>query len=321
MAAGTAPRWAFVVGSALLAGCATAPTDTGLPSGAPPSDGARPEVHRALEATLPRSATFAGVEFTVLAAEITNIPPLSLTGQPTPGPNLIARVELSARNLGPDDSGYAFNNEAFWLRTYSGQRITASDETGLHVDLRLAAGESRDAELYYFVPREDSLLGAALLIGHPPDAQAFLPLTGNQVAPAYPMELEASGSDAARAGPIEWRVESAMLGLDLPPGVCCPETGQRADETERFLTLALRGTVDGSQYGQASITSGEVELLVDGASVGQPFGFAGRANVPEGKSFEFDATWLIGADAERLVVRFSSPSGETGSVELEIPEA
>lgn len=298
-----------------LTGCAAGPAGY-----ASPTPNFSRAVHLPLAGTLPRNASFAGVDFTVVMAEVTNVPPLSFSGEPTPGPDLIARLDLNAHNASAADADYQFTNDAFWLRTYSGQMIPAEDVTGIHVSLDLLAGASEEATLYFFVPEIDALDGAVLLIGRPPDAQAFLPLTGPVVPPDYPRDLQPIGGESTHAGPIEWTILASTLTWDRPPAVCCPETGVRANEDELFLTLSVRGTVDGSQYGQASITSDGVILLADGSPLGEGLSFEGRASVPEGESFEFQTAWVIPATATELVLQFGGSDVGTSTISLEAEE-
>jgi hypothetical protein len=95
-----------------------------------------------------------------------------------------------------------------------------------------------------------------------------------------------------QAGPIAWSVLDGRLSLDHPTGVRCPQIGIRADEGWRYLTLRLSGLVQGSQYGQATVSSDAVRLFVDGQPV-DPVKGEGRPNIAEGSAYEFELTWVV----------------------------
>jgi hypothetical protein len=85
--------------------------------------------------------------------------------------------------------------------------------------------------------------------------------------------------------------------------VCCPDTGSRADDGELFVTLQLSGRVTGSQYGQATVSTDAVRLVVDGQPE-PPIEFAGRPNTPEGEAFDFAATWVVRESDPGLALQF-----------------
>jgi hypothetical protein len=272
--------------------------------------------------TLPRSVDFLGVGFTVTDARVTNTHPYTMFGEPAPGAQLFAIVDVTADNETSAATEYGFGPESFTLQTYSGQRLTTVDPPGVYDFRRLEAGASASDALVFGAFRPDVLDGASLLIGRPPDAPAVLPLTAPQYDPPYPVEVFAADGPV-QSGAIAWSVLAGVAALDRPAGVCCPDTGSRADDGELFVTLTLRGLVDGSRYGQASITSDAVRLVVDGVAA-KAFGFKGKANVPEGSTYDFDATWIVPADAAELLLEVGTGTPDIRRTALGIglpPEA
>ena len=167
----------------------------------------------------------------------------------------------------------------------------------------------------------DVLDGSALLVGRPARHSARHPAHGT--AAAGRLSDPGPGGQRlvrTRLAPIAWSILGGEASLDRPPGVCCPETGSRADDGELFVTLRLSGRVDGSQYGQASVTTDAVRLIVDGEPVA-PFGFDGQANVPEGEAYEFPATWLVHEGDAGLALQLLDGADVVESVPLFVGEA
>lgn len=245
-----------------------------------------------LTGSLPRSATFQGVELVVERVHLTNTHPYTMFGEPRPGELFYVVVEVTARNPTETVNEYGFSDETFDFRTWSGQLLARVPAPGRYAFDRLEAGAEVADQLVFGSEVPDVLDGSALLVGRPPDTPLVIPLTAPQLAADYPAPVQAARPGPYQAGAISWSILDGEASLDRPPGVCCPETGSRADDGELFLTVQLSGRVEGSRYGQASVTSDAVRLIVDGDPVA-PFGFDGQANVPESKAYEFPASWLV----------------------------
>jgi len=271
----------------------------------------------ALSEGLPRSAEFLGVRFTVDAAHVTNTHPYTIFGDPTPGEQLFVVLDVTAENTSAEPTRYVFNDEAFGLRTYSGQLLPIVGPIGTYDFSRLEPGERASDQVVFGTRSADVLDGAALLIGRPPDSPTVLALTAPQRGPLYPIDVVAIPARPVQAGTISWSVSDGEASLEAPDGVCCPETGARADDGELFINLTVRGTVRGSRYGQASVTSKLVRLVADGQST-EPFGFKGQANVKEGEAYEFDVTWIIPRDTSRLALEVGTGTPDVRTIELSI---
>jgi len=288
------------------------------PSGSPQAVGDIPLVDViAAESTLPRSATFAGASFTVVSARVTNAHPYTIFGEPRPGRQLYGVLTVQGTNTTTERIPYVFNDAAFRLRTYSGAVTAAVDPIGGYEFAGLSAEAAGLEDTVVFPVRaEDAFEGAALLIGEPPDVPAILELTAPQ-APGTSAPIAAADGGAVRVGPLAWTVLGGEVGVDRPAGLCCPATGVRANEDERYLTLRLRAVVRGSQYGRATISTDLVALVVDGVAL-EPIRYAGQANVAEDSSYELEPTWLIDAGASTLQLRLSSEDAGSRTIDLQV---
>jgi hypothetical protein len=273
-----------------------------------------------LTGTLPRSGVFQGVELSVDRVRLTNTHPYAMFDDPTPGREYYVVVELTARNTTDTVNEYGFGDETFRFRTWSGRLLVNVPSPGRYEFARLEPGDVKTDELVFGTQDPDVLDGSALLVGRAPDASLVIPLTAPPLAPDYPMAVEAAVPGPYQAGAVAWTIEAGEAALDRPPGVCCPETGSRADEGEAFLTIELSGQVQGSAYGQATISSDAVRLVVGDEAIA-PFGFAGQANVPESERYAFASTWLVREDDPGLALRFLDRGEVVATIPLLVGEA
>jgi hypothetical protein len=306
----------IVLGLAVAAcGGRIPPLPTPTPDGGPGAPDAIEPIDEPFTGALPQSATFLGVTFTVTGARISNVHPYPMFGEPPPGEQLYAILAVVAENTGTSTPDYSFTDEAFGLRSWSGRSLPIVPTPGVGFS-RVEAGARIEGTLAFGVFEDDPLGGAILTIGKAPDALAVVPLDRPSDGDDTPEPVRAASTLPVQTAGIEWRVLDGSLGLDRPAGVCCPETGLRADEDERFLSLTIRGLVKGSQYGTASITTDLVRLMVDGVGVA-PLTYEGRGAVPEGQSIEFTAHWVIPADLDPLVLRLGA-EGQAREMVLEV---
>jgi hypothetical protein len=267
------------------------------------------------EGTFPASAEFVGARFTVTSATITNIHPYPMFGDPPPGEQTYGILTVEAENTGSSTIDYGFDDESFALMTWSGAELPVVHRPGLRPFYRLVAAQRETDDVVFGLPDVEALDGAALLIGRAPDARAVIPLTGPTGAPRFPAALAALDPVPVHAGSLDWSVTSGAASLDAPAAVCCSETGARADDDEFFVTLSMRATVNGSPYGQASISTDLLRLLADGVPL-EPLVFDGRANVGEGETYELDVHWLAPEAATDLAVQLEG--GTASPVTLQI---
>jgi hypothetical protein len=271
-------------------------------------------IETAFAGDLPRSAEFAGLRFTVAGATISNLHPYPMFSD-DPTEFLFGILDLQVQNVSGGDVSYSFGEESFFLRTWSGDLLAEVHHPGTRRFDGLAPGESATDTVAFGLPDAAALDGALLLIGESPDAAAAIALTGIERPVDLPRELQPVGPPAAHVGPIEWTVVAGGASLDRPADVPQTATGDRADAGEAFVQLTLRGMVSGSQYGQASITSEEVRLVVDAVEI-ESLQFRGEANVPEGQSIDMLLGFLTPYPFEAIEARFSWTGGLTGSVHL-----
>ena len=263
---------------------------------------------------LPRSADFAGLRFTVASATISNLHPYPMFSD-DPTEFLFGILDLEVQNVSDSDVSYGFGEEAFFLRTWSGDMLAEVHHPGTRRFDGLAPGESATDTVAFGLPDATALDDGLLLIGERPDTPAGIALTGAERPVDLPRTLAPMGIAAAHVGPIEWTVLDGNASLDRPEDVPQTASGDRADEGEVFIQLTFRGTVSGSQYGQTSITSEEIRLVVDGIEL-ESLQFRGEANIPEGQALDMSLGFLAPYPFEAIEARFSWTGGLTGSVPL-----
>jgi hypothetical protein len=285
------------------------------PGSSPPSE----PIDRPFVGALPGSTEFAGATFTVTGAQVTNVHPYTMFGEPKPGDMLFGLLTVEAANTGMTELDYGFDDDVFTLQTWGGAELAVVPKPGVRPFSRLEPGQRETDVVVFGLPAIDTLDGAALLIGRSPDQRAMVRLSSETVAPAFPAGLAVVGRSTMHAGSLDWTILDGLASLDAPAGVCCPETGLRADDGELFISLALEATVVGSPYGQASVTSDQVRLVVDGAEL-EPLDFDGQAGVPEGRSFRFTGHWLVNGDGTTLALRVGVGESETVDIPLAIAE-
>ena len=300
-----------------LPGRAT-PEPTLQPGGRPEATQIAP-IEVPFTGALPRSADFAGLRFTVASATISNLHPYPMFSD-DPTEFLFGILDLQVENASGGDADYSFGEESFFLRTWSGQELPEVHHPGSRRFSGLAFGESATDTVAFGLPDADALDGATLLIGERPDAPAGIALSGEERPVELPRTLTPIGPATAHVGPIEWAVTSGDVSLDRPGDIPETASGDRADEGQVFVQLTLRGTVSGSQYGQTSITSEEVRLVVDGVEL-ESLQFRGEANVPEGQSIDVRLGFLAPYPFEAIEARFSWTGGLTGLIPLSLAPA
>jgi hypothetical protein len=291
-----------------LPGEATSPPAEGGPDGVPIE--AYDEI---FAGALPQTTEFAGARFTVQSARVTNLHPYPMFDDPPPQDVAYGILALQVENLTDVEIDYGFDDEAFALQTWGGAELPAVHSPGVRPIDRLEPGQTATDEVAFGLPERDALADAALLIGKPPDARAAVSLSAPTSANLLPAPIAAGRPSPIHAGSIDWTILDGLASLDAPVGVCCPETGQRADDGELFAVVNLRGTVSGSLYGQTSITTDLVHLVADGVE-SKALDFGGEANVPEGESIDLSMSWLVPSDAGTLVLRFDGD--DAGPVEV-----
>ena len=276
-------------------------------------------IETAFAGALPRSADFVGLRFTIARATITNLHPYPMFDH-DPTEFLFGILDLQVQNASGGDVDYGFREESFVLRTWSGDELAEIHHPGVRTFDNLAPGESAEDTVAFGLPDADALDSAILLIGDPPDARAGIALSGAERPVDLPRALGPEGLSAAHVGPIEWTVVSGGASLDRPSGIPQTASGDRADDGEAFIELTIRGTVNGSQYGQTSVTSEEVRLIVDGIEL-ESLNFRGEANVQEGQSVDLDLGFVVPYPFETIEARFTWTGDLSGSIPLALAAA
>src|SRR5262249_55875332 len=236
-------RFAAFVGVALLiaSACGSGPAPTGAsgsarPGGLPspigtavPGGSTRPGATRAVApvessfvGALPQSTTFLGVVFTVASARVTNSHPYTMFGTPRPGPDLFGVLSVTGENRTAGDLDYRFEEEAFALRTWSGQLLPQVHRPGVGPWSNLDAGELASDEVVFGLPNVDALDGAVLLVGSGKDVRAEIPLSVAAAPPLLPAAITVGGAAGpVHAAAIDWLVDAGLATFDAPAKACC----------------------------------------------------------------------------------------------------
>jgi hypothetical protein len=281
-----------------------------------PSETSAP-IEQSFVGALPQSTEFAGARFTVTGARITNTHPYTMFGEPKPGNTLFGLLTVEAENATDAPTDYGFDDDAFTLQTWGGAELPIVPAPGIRPFSRLEPGQRAEDVVVFGLPAPEALDDAALLIGRAPDARAIVRLSSDTTEPGFPASVAPMGTSTVHSGSLDWTILDGRASLDAPSGVCCPDTGLRADDGELFVSLTVRATVSGSQYGQATVSTDEVRLVVDGTEF-EPLDFDGQANVPEGQSFEFESHWLVSAEPKEFGLRVGVGGSETVEIPLEV---
>jgi hypothetical protein len=203
-----------------------------------------------IEARLPRSIHYAGLEWIVQEAMIDNTR-ISLFGASDKRTNdyRVARISMMVKN---PLSGYA-DLDSQLVKLKIGEQIYKPDETSM---LELPGGNDQaESHLIFRLPKDATWQGAQLMFSEPHKVPAMLPLDGEMPALAYPMELSLNGD--ATVDNVTYTIMSGMMDLDLH--------AMRAEQGQRFLKLQVRVQNNSMGGGGMALTEDYFRLLVDGA--------------------------------------------------------
>ena len=284
-----------------------------------PSQGAITAFDTTFTGELPRSVVFAGLRFTVESVQVSNTHPYPILND-DPGPNVFWTLNVTVENVSGADVAYGFDETAFSLRTWSGELLDEVRHPGSRRFGRQPGETGTDTIAFGKAGFDTSealafIDGAQLLIGRAPDARASLPLSGAFSAADLATTLAPANVAPVHVGAIDWAVSGGLTSLDRPAGTPQTASGERADEGQRFVEIMVRGTVSGSRYGQATVASDVIRLVVDGVEL-EALQFRGEANVKEGASTSFTLSFLAPAPWDTMLLRVTDADGPTGTIEL-----
>jgi hypothetical protein len=313
----------------LVAACGSAATPTPSPSPlVTPTAEATPTplalVREAVAALVKNSVTFAGIEYGVTDAFISNQSPRDYADKvPEPEPTETFHVFVLLSGNNPTQHRPDLDGGVFSLLLADGTALEATDLFGRGEGfIAPPAGAAEDGFLAFEVDLAVELEGAGLRIGKAPDRPAVLLLTAAQPAPQYLVQLdvtgEARGIGVTNAGKLLYTLLGGGLYIDNPLEFPNYDTGWRADENEFFLVLDIRilmesGRVEGTFKEQ-------FRLIVDGAPR-EPW------NSPEGGSFGPGASvdtkvgWLVPAGVTEVILQIGDPAEDPGTIPITLPGA
>ncbi len=208
-------------------------------------------VDRPLQGTLPRTVRYAGLDFKVNAATVTNRTPDSTSETPRYRMDrAYAELDLLITNSLTTKAIY-LGNDIARLELADGKSYPESNGWSDRFDKQA----SSEARLIFTVPYTATLKDAKLILQEPGKEPATLPLDGPAPEARYPVKL--AGGGHATVGKVNYTVLSAMLDLDAD--------GQRAEAGKRFLLLKMRVENTSDFAGGMALGANHFRLLVDGA--------------------------------------------------------
>jgi hypothetical protein len=267
------------------------------------------------------SVTFAGVEYSVTDAFVSNQEPRNYAdgASPVPSEGSHAFVLMAGNNTSPRRPEVAVAD--FSLQLADGTAIEATDLFGRGADFMApAASTAADGFLVFEVEPTVDLTAAGLRIGKAPDRPELLMLTGVQPPPAYPVVLEVSGeargTGVTNGGNLLYTLLGGGLHIDNPLEFPNYDTGARANEDELFLVLDIRimmesGRVEGTFADQ-------FRLIVDGAPRA-PWNSPAGDSIGPGAAVDTQVGWLIPAETTDVVLQVGDPAEDPGTIPITLP--
>ena len=203
-----------------------------------------------LAASLPRSVTYASLQWTVSAGVIDNRK-ITLFGDSDELTDeyRVARITLRVEN--PLSGFTNLDSDIVQLQLGDG-KLYEADETG-RVDLPGGNAET-ESKLIFALPVDATWEDAKLVISESGRVPAELPLDGEMAAPEYPITLAAQG--AATVDDVDYTILESSFDLDLH--------AKRTEQGEHFLKLNVRVQNNSSGGGGLPLSDDYFRLMVDG---------------------------------------------------------
>lgn len=280
----------------------------------------------------PRSVRFSNVEFTVTGVRTSNqqLRSYAQGGDPAIDEDgLYAYLDITAVNAMSSTMTERLGPGHYKL-LLGGNELDAAEELGFLSDLTgfIRANTGVDSFLAFPLDGPMDLAGSELIIGVPPDRRASLPLTGDVPPPAYPVEVELSGSAVGTSptnpGTIEFTLLGATLAEDQPLEFATSPTGLRANEDELFLVIHLRAhKVSGG--GSDHLGPSAFRLIVDGvprapwSSATAPGGSQGSPIVQAGAAIDVWVGFLVAIDASEVALQAGDFDADPAILPIELP--
>ncbi|MBA2557406.1 MAG: protein kinase, partial [Chloroflexi bacterium] len=310
------------------------PTETVPPiETVPPAESVPPTVAEEVHLTegLPRTVTFANLEFTVTDAFASNqtVESYAAGTDAEAGEDRFVYLVGTVVNR---STAFIYSNVAvgvqplaIMLELSDGDQLTpvdASQSISDSLTTTLDPQASVESFLAFPLPDVDATSdlfeGAVLHLGRPPDRMAALPLTGPVPDPEYPKELALGGQvtapGAVRGQPVTVTIMGGTLSEDVLPHQGPAGVGIRADAGTVFLHLQVRAVTPGPL--DENVGHELYRLLVDDVPRA-PFE-AGLDRVVAGIPADYDVSFVIPEEASDLVLQVGRLGGPTQRIGIDL---
>ncbi|MCA9993904.1 MAG: hypothetical protein KDE29_23150 [Anaerolineales bacterium] len=286
----------------------TGSSDTTAPAGDTTSATASPTlVEQVLPLSPPRQFTYAGVQFNVTSAIISN---RSLINPQAIDPTQFnVQLELAAQN-----------NSQYKASIASGQlHLRFSDGTLVEqfVD-SIEARSQRTFSLVGPVAATTTWEGATLTLDEPGKEPQVLPLSGAVSPEVYPLALTAgqAGDSTNRYGEaVHYEIRQATLDIN---GLVSGSYGERAPAGQRFLRLTINVTNVGGQNG-ISAAADQFRFSSSGVQSDVVYDETGAASINLGANADLTIWFLVPADAQTLTIIAGADGQQPAELTLTVP--
>ncbi len=274
---------------------------------------------------LPRSVTYANLEFTVQAVTVSNATPGTyLDDEPEAGDSTYAYVDTTV-TAELDDPGDRVDVEILSLELADGSTIDA-EGVAFGSGVAIETGVANELSVAFPIEAAEQLDGATLVVTETGRVPARLPLDGPVPDDPYPVAIAVSGTGsvafeggcqpAAGTFTVTGAEVDLDAGADHKDKALEPNQSKRAKQGERWLrvdvqTVAQHGTCGGTIAGDNAF-----RLIIDGLPT--PPLNQDNELLADGAGTEFVWGWTVPVDAT-LVLQVGLAGDTTVDVPIQLP--
>lgn len=257
-----------------------------------------PTFERQLAPGAPRTAKYAGLQFTVTKGVISNRAP-DVTDGDNSNP-ATADITLSVVNTLPED--VQLRNGLWQLRLGDGTTYKQPYEENI------TARDTQERKLSFRVPLAAKWDGAQLSFDEQDKEPAMIMLDGSSPQPPYPIRLAATGEATLKDPALVFTLTNASIDLDA--------FGRRAEQGKRYLNLTVR--VANNETNAGEFLPEYIRLVVDGTPE-TPERDDNNTAVEPGSKVEHTMAFVIPANASSVELQLGkSGAQETAKIPIDL---